>query len=1409
MISAASKKHAQFCIPGLRKLRYLRPGLILLMKRRRFFLLIILLLMMTTGNSQPEKIPQKNIVFSALPENLGLSQTSVNAILQDKDGFLWVGTWSGLYRYDGYTTKVFHSGPGESDLKSNLISSLFEDHEGNLWVGTHVSGLFLFDKTTQRFTNFRYEGGRKNSISNNNIWEVIEDAGHNLWIATENGLNLFDRKTKQFTHFKNVPSDVESLSDNFVSDLFFDSSGTLWVATNYGLNKLVSHNGSTAVFQRFVDANAEDAHNFVYQVCEAKVNNTNEIWFITKKGLKYLRGDEIVNFLPENKSPNHSLFRSMLLVGGSDPHLILGSAVDVSLFNLSERRFSRHVPYFQKTVEEGSSMAATALYVDRAGVLWVGTKKGLYKFDSYGEDFDLVLTSTFDETNSIITGIEQSTRGYWISSIGGGLFHREGNTFTSFSIPVKRKNDFAPFVQSLFSDSRKRIWMATAGAGIIRFDGEKALKEKRISAVEHYHLQSQPAISDDYIVSFTEDREGTVWAGTWQGYLISISDDRLYEHRNTTFGGLPIVVLHTDNTGTIWAGTRGNGVFRMRTKGESFDITHFRHEANNKKSLPNNFVNAIFEDHTGAMWFGTEGGLILFDRRNEIFQSWELKDGPANKAIVAILEDDAGKLWCSHAEGITIVDPRDTLQTSVRTFDVHDMIQGGFFYNNVCLKDREGNLLFGGSNGYNVIHPGSVTTNPLQPNVVISDFRINNESIETGKEFNGRVVLPDPVYTSQRIEVEYFESTILFEFAALDFAAPEKIRYAYTLEGFDKGWSYTDAGRRFASYTNLPDGKYSFRVRATNNDGVWGTTERTISVVVHPPWWKTSYAFVLYVVIGFLLLYAFRKLILLRANFRHEIRLERVRSDNIEKLNKAKLQFFTNISHEFRTPLTLILGPVQNLIDSGSGGRYVRDQLHTIHNNAQRLLRLINQLLDFRKAESGNLQIHASEGNLVRFAREIKLSFDGLAGQMKINFTLQSSSNVINVYFDPDHFEKILFNLLSNAFKHTPEGGEIRIQVIEEQRSVALSVTNTGKGIRPEHFDNIFQTFFSYDEEHHHTGTGIGLALVKSLVEAHHGEIKVESVPDVKTTFTIVLPLGKEHFTEDELSTIPVDAERVDRSQLEESSSHDEASAEVVTPSDAHVSLEDLQKLLIVEDNPEVRAYIRSVFVRKYVVLEAEDGKQGLAIAQEEVPDIIISDVMMPVMDGINLCRNLKSSVKTSHIPVILLTARTSLIFKVEGLETGADDYVIKPFSPKVLQLKVRNLLRTQESLRKTFQQREVLNIEPKKVTLNSSDEVFLTKVMDSVEKNMSNPDYSIEVLLDDVGMSRMQMYRKLKALTGQSANEFIRTMRLKRAAQLITQKQLTIAEITYAVGFNDLQYFRESFKKFFGVTPSEYEEGK
>lgn len=1361
--------------------------------------LLIILLFPLRGYTQPEELYKKKLVFDQLHEEQSLSQSSINCILQDSEGYLWIGTWSGLIRYDGYTTTVFHSENQPGKLQSNKILTLYEDHSGFLWIGTHMGGLFRYNKNTNTFEKFAHDENDPTSLSNNNVRAIQEDAAGNLWVGTEMGINILKKDTPGFLHI--TTATAPTLTQNHISAIHRSANNEMWIGTTYGLNKLQSQ-GNRYEFKSYLyskDSINHALHNHIYGIASLPTENGTGIWLTTKEGLKVLINGTLTSYRVPNKPPSYNLFSSVLVVPGDRPYLVAGSEAGISFFDVAAMQFDETVPTGsdEMNLSHGS---ITSLYMDRGGVLWVGTKKGINKFDSYTKEFESFEVSQFDKTKSIITGVQISaTGGYWIATIGGGLYKFDGNsTFIKYRFATKEENTFTEFVQNLYSDEKGNIWVGTAGAGVYHFN-EHQLTSPEITSFNHYSTQTTPILSDNFIMSITSDGRDNVLIGTWSGGLYKIlQHGDVIKYQDPRLSTAPIVVSYVDRSGTAWVGTRGNGFYSVKENGEELIVEHYKRSETN--SINDNFINCIYEDHAGIFWLATDGGLSSFDRRLNVFENYNIEGGPSNNVIVSILEDNEGKLWLAHWNGLTVIDPSD--QTWMRNYDRNDHIMGGFFYNNICVKSAEGQLLFAGSEGFNRIDSKKIVQRPEEFPLAITQFELFGKDVAHGEMVNDRVLLAQPLRNNSEIELKHFENSIAFEFASLDFAAPAKIRYAYMLEGFNDTWSYTTSERRFANYTNLNPGTYTFKVKASGIDGIWQEKYSQFTVVINPPWWKTYWAAVLYVLLGFAALYVFRKFVLLRANLMHDIKLERLQRENLEKLNRAKLDFFTNISHEFRTPLTLILGPLQSLLESNELGKHARNHLFRINNNAQRLLRLVNQLLDFRKAESGNLNLKVSEGNIVRFAREIKLSFDTLAEQLRITFTMEVSAENIKVWFDRDQFEKILFNLLSNAFKHTQEGGRIVLKIVDAGDEVQIIVEDSGRGIRQEHFDQIFQTFFSYDEDKHHTGTGIGLALSKSLIDMHHGKIEVQSKEGEFSRFIISLKKGSTHFSDDEIQNLSDDLESMDYYPALTEPTLDSAPYE--TP-DQKKDTQTLPRMLIVEDTAEVRTYIKSIFENSYTILEATQGEEGWTQALENIPDIIISDVMMPVMDGITLCKKLKADKHTCHIPLILLTARTSLIFKVEGLETGADEYLNKPFNPRVLELKVRNLLRLRTQMREAFTDNKILSIEPKRVTLNSADELFIQQTMESIEANMTNAEFAIEDLCRDVAMSRMQLYRKLKALTGLSANEFIRTMRLKRAAQLLEQNQLTVAEVTYEVGFSDLPYFRECFKKMFGVTPSEY----
>jgi signal transduction histidine kinase/ligand-binding sensor domain-containing protein/DNA-binding response OmpR family regulator len=1337
------------------------------------------------GYGQPADLISKRIRFEQFPNDPNLSQNSINCILQDHNGFLWMGTWSGLIRYNGYTTTVFHAGSQSGNLKSNQISALYEDADGNLWVGTIRGGLYRYQQDENRFIQFA-STDKPNSLINDNVRAIQEDKDGNLWVGTEAGLSVLMKGDSIFHNFEYSPKTKDGLPFNYIADLFLSSSGTLWIGTGLGLCELLpASNIENSKFQTYTYDDDKEGHayqNWVIQINEFKYQGTSTIWFATSKGLKKLNNKKVENFMPENRASMTGIFLTILPGEYDKPYLLLGSEDGLFFFDPINGTFKKFLSNEDPELHL-SNHSISALFLDRSGVLWVGTKKGLNKFNTYLNDFNGVSTNSFDPSGSIITAIQPSTAGgYWISTSGGGLFRYRNKKFERFEF-YKNTNVFASTIQAIFRDSRGQIWVGTGGSGVFCFKDTDP-KGGLIREFKHFHEQTQQKISDNYVMSFTEDKNGNIWVGTWAGGLNKISPENKSESIDVDLTLKPIVVMLVDHLGMLWIGTRGNGLFSLDPNNISgTSLRHFQTE-DQQQSLTDNFINSFYEDETGKLWIGTENGLKVFERHSGSFEHMPVA-GIENTVVVSFLQDGHGRFWIANWDGLHVVDP--ALPTEVKHYDRNDDVKGGFFYHNACLKDESGNLLFGGSEGFNLINPSKLIQSPAPRPVYIEKFSIAHQEIEAGREYDNEVILPKPINEVGRVVLEHSQNSISFDFAALDFAAPAKMRYAYTLEGFDKDWTITPSSQRFATYANLDPGSYTFKVKTSSVDGRWNEPS-SVNIQILNPWWKTIWAKILFAVAIIGMLYLLARFLLFRANVLHELKLERVQRENMEKLNQTKLQFFTNISHEFRTPLTLIIGPLQTMLSELPAKSKVLHQARLANENAQRLLRLVNQLLDFRKVETENMKLSIAEANIVQLIREIAQSFEPMAEDCKVSLSVESPHH-ISLWFDRDKCEKIFFNLVANAFKHNREGGRIVITIEELEHEVTISVWDDGHGIKKAHMENIFQSFFSFDEDKSHASTGIGLALVKGLVELHRGSIRVESEENLYSRFSVSFKKGKDHFHENELEV----------SKSAASTAQENIELTEASHGDRHT------KLLVVDDNEEMRTYIGSIFDSPFQVISAVDGEEGLTLAKDLIPDVIIADIMMPKVNGIDMCKELKHDLKTSHIPVILLTARGSTEFKVEGLESGADEYVTKPFNPKVLQLKVKNLINRRDALHTFFKEQGTLNLEPSRVTLSSADDQFIKNALELVELNMSNASYTVEEMSRDIGMSHTQLYRKIKALTGQTINDFIRAIRLKRAAQLLEQHQLTVSEITYKVGFTDLQYFRECFKKMYGITPSQY----
>ncbi len=1361
---------------------------------------------------------QNQISFARLTIDEGLSQNAVFCIIQDRHGFIWAGTEDGLNKYDGYKFNIYkHENANPSTLSNSQINALLEDKYGNLWIGTS-DGLNIFNREKETFTRINTRANRM-SEATDFITCLFQDSRNNLWIGTTEGLKRFDYRTKKVSSYK-LPAASNVAGSNKIQTIYEDKDQVLWVSIGKDLKRF------NPVEKKFADLPQALAQNNELRRSTVRVirqDTKGNFWFGTETSGLFKFDPHSLSFRTykhiqgNNNSLPISIVRELFVVSNSE--IWVGTREGLSIFNPETEVFSNYQynPYDPKTLSHNS---VRNIMKDKAGNIWIGTfAGGINIFHSSGKNFYHIGEQVGRQaglSHRVVSSILVADNGVlWIGTEGGGLNYidRKSSIYKSYVINSRQQN----IVKSLAKDKNGNIWIGT-------YDGLSHLNTKTGTFKNFNIPENDEKPGNNQIYALAAD-EGGVWIGT-DGRGLNFIDEQgkqkaTYVHNpknKETISNNSIITLKKDKQNNIWIGTeRGLNYFNKKTK----KFTQYLNNVNDPYSLSHNSVISLFFDNQNRMWIGTEGGgLNLYDRASNRFYSITENQGLANNVIHAIRQDKSGSLWLSSNKGLSKILfkgaslPFRKENLEILNYTVEDGLQSNQFSTGSAEAGSNGELFFGGINGITAFYPDKIIKNRFKPNVVITDFLIKNNPVTVGKNNSGDSPLQKPITETESITLTHDQAFITFRFAALNYENSDKNEYAYKLNGFaDDDWHYV-GNQRTATYTNLDAGKYVFQVKASNNDGVWNDEVREITIHVLPPWWKTWYAYLMYTLIIAGLLYLFYYYSLKTAKLKNDLVFEHMSHEKDQELAQRKLSFFTNISHEIKTPLTLILAPIEKLIGMDDGNNKIQNQLMLMQRNGERLIRLINQLLDFRKFETGSMALEAAEGNIVRFIKEVLLAFDSYAKNRKVKISLSTEKDRIRLWFDRDKMEKVIYNLLSNALKFTQENGTVNVRIRTEKGedgagSVIIEVEDDGVGIAPENIKKIFDPFNHFDQSGvNPNGTGIGLSFSKGLVELHHGEIRVESTPAVAggkglTCFSIKLPLGKKHLAETEIIQNYKDSENI--SAYSETEIPLSASVKLIERKQHVTSSNDKEKLimLIVEDNEEVLNFVGSHFEDDFEIQTATNGVHGLEKALQFIPDIIISDVMMPEMTGTTLCTKLKSDARTSHIPVILLTARTPLIFKIEGLETGADDYITKPFNLNILEARVWNLLESRQLLRERY--RKEINLQPVNVAITSPDEKFLSKAMSYIEKNIAESNLSVEDLGREVGMSRVTLYRKIKALTNQSAVEFIRTIRLKRAAQLLEQNKLNVSEIAYMVGFMDIDYFRRCFKEQYGYTPKEY----
>lgn len=1036
------------------------------------------------------------------------------------------------------------------------------------------------------------------------------------------------------------------------------------------------------------------------------------------------------------------------------------------------------------------------IYLDDQLILWVGTySHGINKANLEANPFNYFYHDPTDPNSIVdnnVRAICQDKNGnLWIGTRDRGItvIDSTGKAHHITHQPSDSNSIKSDQIKKLFCDSRGYVWIGTK-KGLDRYNPETG----RIRRFDTLGLHYSP------VYGMMEDTESNIWFATWNGiYKYVVATDRMIHFDPAETLGQPHAwCILQDSEGRIWVGTEGNGivVFREDQSGSLTIVNRFNHQHTSPNTISDNRVYCIHEDLNHDFWIGTGNGLDRYDPTNATFERFHTSPpGLAQGTIAGILEDDHGYIWVSHKRGISQINRKTRW---IRNYTQQDGLQSNEFSDGASYKSPyTSTLFFGGNNGYNAFNPDSIKTNRIAPQVVLTQLQVLNKPVEINQEVNGRKLLDKPLYLTDSIQLSHRDKSVAIEFAALHFANPIGNKYAYMLEGFDQDWIAADAMHRVATYSNLSPGTYVFKVKAANSDGIWNPVPRELHISVAPAFWASTWAYWMYGAIFMALLYAFYHYIIRYERLNSQLKYETLVHEKERELNERKFQFFTNISHEIKTPLTLILAPIQRLMQVSEGHTAIQQQLRTMRDSGDRLQKLIHQLLDIRRLETGNEQLVLEHTDMVSLVKVAVDSFRSMAQLRRIRLeTILEEAHFMNS-IDPDKIEKVLYNLLSNAFKFTDDGGQITVslkQSLAGGRTFAvICVEDNGIGIAAADIVRIFQPF-QQSGSGKAGGTGLGLAYCKLLVELHGGTIHAESKRKKdgqnQTSFLVKIPV---------CATVHATANPAGSTTM--------LNTPVRPFRQASISLPNYRApnatVLLVEDNVEMRRYLTDYFAAEYRVIEAANGQEGLEAAIQDIPDLIISDVMMPDVDGISLCKQLKADIRTSHIPVILLTARSPIEYEIEGIETGADDYIVKPFNLTVLSLKVKNVLVSRARWKEKFAER--ILIPSAEFNPVSPDEKLLQRIMRIVEDRISDSTLSVDDIGNQVGLSRAQLYRKMKALTGSSMADTIRDIRLNHAQRLLREKKFNVSETAYMLGFTDSDYFRKCFKSKFGCSPSEY----
>lgn len=1353
----------------------------------------------------PAYAQKQKINFTSLKTKDGLSSNTVNSILKDRYGIMWFATEDGLNKFDGTNFTVYkHKSEDPTGIQANDIRALHEDKSGNLWIGSSGGSLSLYDRKKNSFINF--PANTKDGLISDVIRSVYSDYTGKIWVASFSGLDVVDPKTRKVKRFNIQVGPKGAFPAIIVNCLYEDSKRRMWVGSNNGLYLYERRTDSFKHFKYDSSNPSGLTDGFVSSIVE---DQSGQVWFGTKNGLNLLLpdGKGFKQFLHDHKNPNTITNNIILSIAANGPdQLWIGTEDGLNILNVKTGEITRHKPD-SRDIYSLTGKSVSCIYTDDKGICWLGVYHGgVNKYDTNLNLFQLKQSNVFDQNGlnaPVVTSFaEYKDEEIFVGTDGGGLnlFNRKTELFQRFNLPLANGSTLNKIsIMAMEITRSKKLYIGTYSNGLVAMD----LASRKLS---QFTYNARPdGLNCNDIFCIKEDKSGKLWVGTNGGGVNVLNADNKVIVRYCKNpkakneldypGNNFIRFIEEDRTGNIWIGSYGSGIAVFNPASNKFVV----HNKTNSK-LPNDLTLSLLQDRSGNIWVGTfSGGLSLFNRKTNQFTTFSEKDGLNNATVYAIVEDKQGRIWVSTNRGISSFDVNTRKFTN---YTIYNGVQNNNFVLGAGFGSSGGEIYFGGADGFNYFNPQYFKKNKNVPTVLFTDLKISNTSVVASEDGP----IKEHISVVKDIYLDYKQNFTL-SYVSVNYTAPEQNRYSYRLEGFDNEW--IDAGTaKSVSYTNLDPGDYVFHVKASNNDGLWNTAETAIKIHVMPPFWRTTYAYILYLMaIAGTLLYIRKrgiqklkmKFALVQEKMKVEQRIEQERkeAERLRELDKLKIKFLTNLSHEFRTPLSLIMGPVDKLLTE-KRDLDIAGPLSMIKRNTRRLLNLVNQILDFRKMEDQELRLNPSEADIVSFIKEVLESFNDLSERKQVQLVFKSQLRYFYTLFDQDKIERVLFNLLSNAFKFTDVGGTISLEVEKIDRPgntqeslLMIKVSDTGIGISEEDREKIFERFFQIDTAAPilNQGSGIGLSIAKEFVKMHGGNISVQSEVGRGSSFIIELPFSS--------------METIDELTIDFSGSISEPEHETIIDAEAQVNHMDVPSVLLVEDNEDFRFYLKDSLKSYYKIYEACNGQEGWQKALAHHPQIIVSDINMPYMNGIELCCKVKSDKRTNHIPIILLTALTGEEEQIRGLATGANDYLTKPFNFEILNAKIKNLLALNKTLKDTYTKQ--IKVQTPEVVIESHSDRLLNKVVLYIEENLNNPKLSVEDLSRHVGMSRGSLYHKILELTGQSPVEYIRSVKLDKATVLLEKSDLNVSQIAYMVGFATPNYFAKSFKAKFNMQPSEF----